>query len=190
MSTDETPPPPPPAAPAEDQIYISRDGVEIGVWPASSIRPMLVSGDLKISDYFWHDGAEGWQRLITDAPIPFTLYPYLADDRPCYFIREGLLIGPRTLSEAEILHHSGWLPDDALITVFGADRWFTAVELLTRDINGMDLVSEGVRAFTRGDLATTTEIGVHAVKKAFAWLDDVTKPPPTEPPKALNHANS
>jgi hypothetical protein len=89
------PPPPPPPPAAEEQIHICRDGVVLGVWPASAIRPMIVSGDLRPTDHFWVEGAADWQRLIPDSPTKVIPYPYVGDDVPIYFIRDGLLFGPR-----------------------------------------------------------------------------------------------
>jgi len=144
---------------------------------------MLVSGDLKPSDHFWCEGATTWQRFITEPPATATLYPYLGDDRPFYFIRGGLLYGPRTADEIDALHASEWLGGDALITLFGAEQWWTLAEFLELsggEADGFDLVSQGVRAFVTGDVVTGTEIGIHAVKRAFAFFAD---PEPKAAPK-------
>lgn len=203
------PPPPPPALPAEEQIHISRDGVVLGVWPASEIRPMLISGDLKPSDHFWTDGADTWQQLVTAPPSAASPYPYLGDDRPLYFIREGLLYGPRTAAELDVLHDSGWLGGDALMTVLGADQWWTINEFAKLGGDGsayspdsspaeeFDWIGNGIRAYV-GDPGAGVAIGIHAVKRAFRWLaelpsaptlppvDRIESPPDSNPSSATN----
>lgn len=186
------PPPSPVSSSTERQIHISRGGSVFGVWPASAIRPMLVAGDLKPSDFFWYEGADGWRRLVTEPPTTATPYPYVGDDRPFYFIREGLLYGPRTAAEIDAFLASGWLTGDALITIFTAEQWWTINEVIKLDggnaaapnVTGQapafDWVEKGIRAYV-GDPIAGAEIGIHAVRKAFAWITDAGSAP-SQPP--------
>ena len=181
------PPSPPPPPSAERQIHISRDGTVLGAWPASMVRTMLVSGDLKMSDYSWYDGAEGWERLIPDSPCDATPYPYIGDSHPLYFIREGFLYGPRTDMEIALLRLSGWLTDEVLITSYAAERWMMLKDFMPLDaVKGtadgisdeepkFDWISHGIRAYV-GDPIAGAAIGMHAAKKALAWIAAASNP--------------
>jgi len=44
-------------------IRVSRDGVEIGSFPVKETIRLLVYGTLKDTDFYWHDGMDGWAPL-------------------------------------------------------------------------------------------------------------------------------
>jgi len=145
---------------------------------------MLVSGELKTSDHFCHQGAANWQRLITEPPVTAISYLYAGDDVPFYFIRDGFVFGPRTGEEIDALCASGWLAGESLITFLGAEQWWTVLEFIelgggdavdaeaVAEAPGFDWISNGIRACV-GDPIAKAEIGVQAAKGAYAWLSDV-----------------
>ncbi|MEP6603453.1 MAG: DUF4339 domain-containing protein [Spartobacteria bacterium] len=59
-------------------VYIVRDAVEIGHFPRADIEKLARTGELQATDYYWHEGMEGWlplpDLLGADAwnPIPET----------------------------------------------------------------------------------------------------------------------
>lgn len=191
------PPPPPPTASSDQEVHISRDGKVIGAFPASTIRQKLISGELRVSDYCWYEGADGWMRLISEPPDPTPNYPYIGDDRPFYFIKDGLLYGPRSSAEIDALVAAEWLGTENLVTCLGADQWWTVEELMSlanEDDDaesdeegalapsevarepGFDWISHGIRAYA-GDPVSGAELGIHAVKRAFAWIADAAETP-------------
>lgn len=173
---------PPPPSTQEAQVRISREGVEIGVWPTSAIRPMIVAGELRPSDFYWIDGATDWQRLIPKPLTSATSYPYLGDDVPMYFLRDGLIFGPRTAAEIEALVESGWLTRETLMTFLGADEWQTIDEVMKQGgaptpsshcpaNDGFDWLGNGIRACL-GDPTARADIGMHAFKRAVTWFNE------------------
>ncbi len=65
------------------QIYIARDGVEIGEYSRTRVEELARDGDLLPNDYYWQDGmadwlllkdllaAEIWEPIPPPAPLPF-----------------------------------------------------------------------------------------------------------------------
>ncbi len=46
------------------QVKVSRAGVEIGTYSAQDAVRLLVSGTLKETDFYWHEGMTEWAPLI------------------------------------------------------------------------------------------------------------------------------
>ena len=46
------------------QVKVSRDGVEIGSFEAQEAVRLLVSGALKETDFYWHEGMTEWEPLL------------------------------------------------------------------------------------------------------------------------------
>jgi hypothetical protein len=47
------------------QIYIARDGKQLGPFPLEEINRQLAAGTLSLSDQAWYEGAAGWAALST-----------------------------------------------------------------------------------------------------------------------------
>lgn len=45
------------------QVKVSRDGVEVGCFEAQEAVRLLVSGTLKETDFYWHEGMTDWEPL-------------------------------------------------------------------------------------------------------------------------------
>ena len=45
------------------QIYIAREGVEIGEWPREQVNELARAGELQPSDHYWHEGMVDWLTL-------------------------------------------------------------------------------------------------------------------------------
>lgn len=45
------------------QVKVSRDGKEIGAYELTEALRLLVIGELRPSDYYWHAGMSNWRRL-------------------------------------------------------------------------------------------------------------------------------
>ncbi len=75
---------------SERQIHITRQGAQYGPYPESSVKDMLIDGQLLSTDLAWYEGAESWQPLQellvmkvvqTPPPIPQDIKPEeLSDD--------------------------------------------------------------------------------------------------------------
>jgi hypothetical protein len=146
-------PPPPPAKATEIEVHISRDGETIGTWPISHIRPMLVNGDFKPTDHFWFEGQRDWTPLVAPAPDNAKPFPYLANELPVYWIRDGYTYGPRTLDELDALHQAGWLDEATPVFIFTHEQWTTLGDLLELGSEPVDWIDEGIKALN-GDPKT------------------------------------
>ncbi len=45
------------------QIRISRDGKEIGAYPAADVVRLRINGTLKETDFYWQEGMSDWAPL-------------------------------------------------------------------------------------------------------------------------------
>ena len=45
-------------------VFIGRDGIEIGFFPRLELESRARSGELEIGDYYWHEGMDGWLPLV------------------------------------------------------------------------------------------------------------------------------
>ena len=114
-------------------IHVSRNGEILGQWPSYAIRPMFLAGELLPSDMVWAEGLNGWHRLVPEAPVKHEDFPYMGDETPCYFIRNGQLFGPRHPDEIDALVQSGFLSEEDWISCYGAERWHQVRELLEEE---------------------------------------------------------
>jgi hypothetical protein len=44
-------------------VFIGRDGAEIGEFPRAQLEPRARAGELQPTDYYWHEGMENWLPL-------------------------------------------------------------------------------------------------------------------------------
>jgi hypothetical protein len=62
------------------QIFIARDGVEIGEWPREQINELARTGEFQPSDHYWHEGMVDWltlgELLGPDDWKPLPLVPF------------------------------------------------------------------------------------------------------------------
>ena len=48
---------------SERKIHITREGVQFGPYPESSVKDMLAAGQLFATDLAWYEGAAEWKSL-------------------------------------------------------------------------------------------------------------------------------
>ncbi|MGI9087125.1 MAG: hypothetical protein ACR2HH_05195 [Chthoniobacterales bacterium] len=46
-------------------VWIARDGVEMGTYPQADLRDLARSGELQLTDHYWYEGLEEWGILGT-----------------------------------------------------------------------------------------------------------------------------
>ena len=56
-------------------VFIARDGVEIGEYSRESIANLVRSGDIQPTDHYWHEGMESW-ALISEMLGLRAIRPY------------------------------------------------------------------------------------------------------------------
>ena len=44
-------------------VYIARDGEELGAWSLEDAQARLRSGEIALTDYFWHEGMSDWKQV-------------------------------------------------------------------------------------------------------------------------------
>ena len=170
------PPPPPPAA-VDADIHVSRDGVILGIWKASQIRSMFVSGDFKHSDYYWAEEVGEWIRFVPETPSAQG-YPYLGDNL-FYYIKDDYVYGPRSLGEINALMQSDWIDEATLATFFPSEAWLPLSEILEGQPNNW--VATGLRACV-GDPTAVAQLASQVFNGAVAWLE---KPAPEKQDKQI-----
>jgi hypothetical protein len=163
-------PPPPPTKAAEIEVHISRDGEVIGSWPLSLIRPMLVNGDLKPTDHSWAEGHAEWTPLVPPAPGGATPFPYLANELPVYWIRNGYIYGPRTLDELDALYEADWLDEETPVFILNYEEWTTLGELVAAGAEPQDWINHGFRALN-GDTRSISALLGGALDLSSALLN-------------------
>ncbi len=130
---------------SERQIHITRQGAQYGPYPESSVKDMLVDGQLLSTDLAWYEGAESWQPLQellgmkaaeTPPPIPQDIKPEEQSDDgeqsgKIRVMRNGEAIGPYSWDKAKEYFITGQLlPTDVGCADETGEDWKPLNEVL------------------------------------------------------------
>jgi hypothetical protein len=64
------------------QIYVARDGKQLGPFSLEEINRQLASGELKPSENAWYEGAAGWAPVSSVPGVSATAAPSVAQTPP------------------------------------------------------------------------------------------------------------
>ena len=108
----------------EKMITVRRNGEVLGTWDKFEVRQFIASGALLLTDEFVNEEAEEWKPLVPAFRRRHLLFDWAEEDDALWFyVREGMIYGPRTGAEIEALLATGYLSDDNLVCTLGAPSW-------------------------------------------------------------------
>jgi hypothetical protein len=119
----------------EDPVmHIARNGENIGSWPASQIRQMIVSNQLLLSDHYYDEDSQTWRQILPEPRRRTALFDWAGeDDRLWFYIKDGFIHGPREADEIEALYGSGYISGSTLLCVLGALEWVAYDKLVSSE---------------------------------------------------------
>ncbi|MCE0497517.1 MAG: hypothetical protein LV481_06180 [Methylacidiphilales bacterium] len=168
----------------EDPIVrIARNGENIGSWPASQIRQMVLSNQLLLTDYYYEEEDQTWRQILPQ-PLRRTLVFDWAgvDDKLWFYIKDGFIHGPREAEEIDALYRAEYISGSTLICTLGAKEWFTYDSLVEpeSDATGPDpkLIEAGKNQLMQGNLlASALNFGAFFVSAHMAANPSVDAKP-------------
>ena len=102
-------------------IYIARNGENIGSWPASQIRQMVLSNQLLLTDHYFEEEDQTWRQILPQPQRRTLFFDWAGkDDKLWYYIKDGFIHGPRVAEEIDALYKAEYLQGSTLLCMLGA----------------------------------------------------------------------
>lgn len=164
----------------DEKITIRRGNEPIGEFDRFELRQAIDSGDVKLSDQYFDQESKEWFSLIPAYRRRWSKFDWAeTDELLCFYIRDGMIHGPRMPDELDVLISSGYLPQDTLITTLGWDDWvpYDSLEEPLAD-TGDELKFEAKNAMSallEGDFVSAGISGAKAAGKLLKWFSEPEK---------------
>lgn len=159
----------------EEKISIRRSREPLGEFDRFALRQAIDNGDVKLSDEYFDIEAKEWISIIPSYRKKWQKFDWADDDEfLCFYIKDGMIHGPRMPNELDALILSGYLDQDTLITTLGWDDWmpYRSLEEPLENL-GEELKFEAknaMGALLEGDLISAGVSGVKAAGKLWKWF--------------------
>jgi len=155
-------------------MHIARNGQNIGSWPASQIRHLVLANQLLLTDHFYDEDDQTWRQLLPPPRRRTLVFDWAGeDDRLWFYIKDGFIHGPREADEIDALYKAEYIPGSTLLCVLGAEEWFTYDSLLESESDAAEPDQEHFDA-ARNQLKQGNLLG--AALNLGAYLVSATTP--------------
>ena len=164
----------------EEKIQIRRNSEKIGDFSRFEIRAAISERTIELSDQYLDMESGEWLYLIPPHRRKWRIFDWAEDDESQWFyIKDGMIHGPRMPDELEALINCGYLDHQTLIATVGWSEWipfdeFNASLVTTEDELKFE-AKNVLDSFISGDLVGAGASGAKAAGKLWKWFTESEK---------------